>query len=356
VASIRRRAPSAQRGTAMGEGNMAAQEAVADGGKAKRISADKETKGLYKLLWWGFIIEIPIVIMTVVTAVLASSAALIAMAAESGVALVINGFALYSTHQVMRENVYAFPYGAGKLENFSAFLCGALYLPSGLFVMYDSVERLIEAPEVGYLIGLIPVAITFITGTSLYYAATRLKRRTLNPSPLLRSYRLDYLTGMLTDGGIIVAFVLATIIVGMGYPAIGDRIDPGIALAVSIYMLWAGVSLVRENFRALMDLPLSEQEQMAIMGVLALHFSDYDEVGAVRSRLSGKRRFVDIELGFDGTKTLDEVNLLSRHMEHDLAQKIPDLDFRITPLWKPKDSLECLPPAAETAAAAAEGE
>lgn len=318
---------------------MAIQNAVAAGGKARKITADKETRGLYRLLWWGFIIEIPIVIMTVATAILAGSAALIAMAAESAVALVINGFALYSTHQVMRENIYEFPYGAGKLENFSAFLCGALYIPSGLFVMYDSVERLIEAPEVGYLIGLVPVTITFVTGTSLYYAATRLKRRTVNPSPLLRSYRLDYLTGMLTDGGILIAFALAWVIVGLGYPAIGDRIDPAIALAVSLYMLWAGVSLVRENFRALMDLPLSEKEQMAIMGVLAHHFADYDEVGAVRSRLSGKRRFVDIELGFDGSKPLDEINRISRHMERDLGEKIPDLDFRVTPLWKPEAEL-----------------
>lgn len=334
---------------------MAAQQAVAAGGRKQRkaTAGDEATRRLYRLLWWGFLIEIPLVILAVSTAVVAGSAALIALAAQSGVALVLNGFALYSTHQVMRENVYAFPYGAGKLENFSAFLCGALYLPSALFIMYDSIERLIEVPEVGYLEGLIPVTATFLSGTALFIAATRLKHRTVNPSPLLRSYRLDYLTGMLTDGGILIAFVLATVIVGMGYPQIGDRIDPAIALAVSIYMLWAGVSLVRENFRALMDLPLSEKEQLEIMGVLAHHFADYDEVGTVRSRLSGKRRFVDIELGFDGSKTLDEINRISRHMERDLGQKIPDLDFRVTPLWKPEDQLEGESTAAATSAAAA---
>ena len=41
--------------------------------------------------------------MMVTSAVLTGSAALIAMAAQSGIALVINGFAVYAMRQVMRE-------------------------------------------------------------------------------------------------------------------------------------------------------------------------------------------------------------------------------------------------------------
>lgn len=298
---------------------------------------DVESVQLYKLLRWGLGIEIPIVVMMVTSAMLAGSAALIAMAAQSAVALVINAFAVYAMRQVMRENVYSFPYGAGKLENFSAFLCGVLYVPSGLYVLFDSVERLIHAPEVGYLLGLIPVSITFASGTVLFIFARRLKRRTQNPSPLLISYNADYFIGMLTDGGVLIAFALATLLVHFGQPAIGDRIDPVIALVISIYMLIVGVDLVRHNFRALMDLPLSESEQMTIMRVLAHHYRDYDLVGTVYSRASGKRRFVEIELGFDGDKTVEHVHCLSRHMERDLGEELPDLHFHIVPVWEPDE-------------------
>lgn len=298
---------------------------------------DAESVQLYKLLRWGLAVEVPIVIMMVTSAVLAGSAALIAMAAQSGIALVINGFAMYAMRQVMRENAYNFPYGAGKLENFSAFLCGALYVPSGLFILFDSVERLIHAPEVGYLLGLIPVSITFLSGAVLFVFASRLKRRTHNPSPLLISYRADYLIGMLTDGGVIVAFALATVLVALGEPALGDRIDPAVALAIAFYMLWVGVSLVRHNFRALMDLPLSEEEQLIVTRVLARHYADYDLVGTLHTRSSGKRRFVEIELGFDGEKRVEHVHVLSRHMEQALAAELPGLHFRIVPVWEPDD-------------------
>jgi len=301
--------------------------------RREQTVVDPESVRLYRLLKWGLVVEVPIVIMMVTSAVLTASAALIAVAAQSGIALVINGFAVYAMRQVMRENAYSFPYGAGKLENFSAFLCGVLYVPSGLYVLFDSVERLIHAPEVGYLLGLVPVSLTFLTGAVLFAFAYHLKRRTDNPSPLLISYGADYLIGMLTDGGIIITFALATLLIELDQPAIGKRIDPAVALAIAFYMLWIGLSLVRHNFRALMDLPLSEKEQFIVTRVLARHYADYDLVGTVYTRSSGTRRFVEIELGFDGEKSLEHVHVLSRQMEQALAAELPGLHFRIVPVW-----------------------
>jgi cation diffusion facilitator family transporter len=296
-------------------------------------AADTESVQLYRLLRWGLIVEVPIVVMMVASALLTGSAALIAMAAQSGVALVINAFAVYAMRQVLRHNVYSHPYGAGKLENFSAFLCGVLYIPSGVFVLVDSVERLLHPPEVGYLIGLVPVAITFASGAVFFTLAARLLRRTVAPSPLLIAYRADYLIGMLTDGGVLIAFAAGTVLVSLGTPGLGDRIDPIVALVMAGYMLWVGVDLVRHNFRALMDLPLPEEDQLTITRVLAAHYADYDSVGTLYTRTSGNRRFVEVELGFDGERTVDHVRRLSRHMERDLAADVPGLRFRIVPRW-----------------------
>jgi divalent metal cation (Fe/Co/Zn/Cd) transporter len=56
----------------------------------------------------------------------------------------------------------------------------------------------------------------------------------------------------------------------------------------------------------------------------------------VYSRLSGNRRFVEIELGFNGDRTLEHVHTLSRHMEDDLATEVPGLQFHIMPVWEPE--------------------
>jgi cation diffusion facilitator family transporter len=317
---------------------------------SERGSVADESVRLYRLLRWGLIVEIPIVVITAVSAVLASSAALIALAAQSAIALVINGFAVYAMRQVLKHNVYSHPYGAGKLENFSAFLCGVLYIPSGIFILFDSVERLIHAPEVGYITGLIPVAITFSSGAVFFTLAARLMRRTKDPSPLLIAYRADYFIGMMTDGGVLIAFVAGTVLMRLSLGAAGARIDPAVALIMACYMIWVGVDLVRHNFRALMDLPLPEEHQLNITRVLATHFSDYDRVGTLYTRTSGNRRFVEIELGFDGERTVEHVHMLSRHMERDLAEQVPGLRFRIVPVWGPEEAAAPGGPACAAAA------
>jgi cation diffusion facilitator family transporter len=311
---------------------------------SERAPVADESVRLYRLLRWGLIVEIPIVVITATSAVLAGSAALVALAAQSGIALVINAFAVYAMRQVLKHNTYSHPYGAGKLENFSAFLCGVLYVPSGLYVLFESIERLVHAPEVAYIAGLIPVALTFTTGIVFYALSTRLKRRTKDPSPLLVAYRADYFIGMMTDGGVLVAFIVGTLLAGSSLGTVGNRIDPVVALIMSCYMLWVGVDLVRHNFRALMDLPLPEEHQLTITRVLAAHYEHYDSVGTLYTRTSGNRRFVEVELGFDGERTVEHVHALSRHMERDLAEEVPGLRFRIVPVWGPEE-----PPAADAA-------
>ena len=185
---------------------------------------------------------------------------------------------------------------------------------------------------------------------TFFTLAARLKKRTKDPSPLLIAYRADYLIGMLTDGGVLIAFVVGSVLVSFGVPGLGDRIDPIVALIMACYMIWVGVDLVKNNFRALMDLPLPEEHQLTITRVLAAHYADYDSVGTLYTRSSGNRRFVEVELGFDGERSVEHVHVLSRHMERDLAAEVPGLRFRIVPVWGAEE------PAGEAVAAPAERE
>lgn len=50
-----------------------------------------------------------------------------------------------------------------------------------------------------------------------------------------------------------------------------------------------------------------------------------------------KRRFVEIELGFDGERSVEHVHVLSRHMQQDLAAEEPGVHFRIVPVWEPEE-------------------
>ena len=297
--------------------------------RAAHTVVDDDTARLYRVLWWGFVSLFPTIVLFVGMAAIADSASLAIIAAQGAVSLVVNAFALYALRQVLRDNVYSFPYGAGKLENFSAFLCGVLYLPSGAYAAFIAVERLIHPPDVAYGLSLLAVAASLSRGVALYWALRRIVRRSANPSPLLVSYDLDYRIAVLTDAGVLVSFAVGLALVSVALPGVGERIDPAVALVIALYMVWAGVGLVRRNFRALMDLPLSEAEQLKILRVLAHYHGDYEQVGAVCTRASGNRRYVEMELSFAGDVTVEHVQGLSARMEEELAAALPGLSFSI---------------------------
>ncbi len=302
--------------------------------KLNKSPAETEEGRLYRLLGWGYVTLIPLTGLFIATAMIAHSASVTVIFVQSAIAMVINSFSLYALHQVIRSNVHRFAYGAGKLENFSAFLLGVFYIPTGVYLACDAVERLIQPPLVGYELSQIAVALSALRMLVLYVWVRRLMRHSRNPSPLLRSTLLDYRLCLINDVGVMVALAMAWACVAAHLPAIGHRIDPLVALAIALYMLWIGAALVWQNFRALMDLPLPEAQQLEILRVLARHFHHYDTIGTIFSRSSGNRRFVEIELGFAGGQTIAHIQKLSHGMEKDLAAEVPGLTFRIIPMFQ----------------------
>lgn len=293
---------------------------------------NREGRRLYRVLWGGYLTLFPMTALFIATALFSHSASIGVICVQSVISIVINAFALYALRRVLRSTVHSFAYGAGKLENFSAFLCGVFYVPSGMYLMYDAGQRIVDAPEVGYALSQAAVAVSALRMLVLYVMVRRLMKQSSNPSPLLRSYLLDYRVCLLNDIGVLIAFAIALALIRFDLPAIGHRIDPLIAVIISLYMIWIGILLVRHNFRSLIDLPLSEGDQVMILRALTRHYPDYEGIGTVFTRSSGTRRFVEIELEFDGGRTVEYVLNLSRQMEDELAADIPGLAFRIIPI------------------------
>ena len=299
---------------------------------ANRNPAESEGIRLYHLHVWGQLTLIPMTALFIATAWLAHSASVMVVCVQSAISLVINGFSIYALRQVIRSNVYQFAYGAGKLENFSAFLLGVFYVPSGLYLAVDASIRLFRPPAVGYELSQVAIVFSALRMLVLYLLVRRLARQSRNPSPLLRSTLLDYRLCLINDLGVCAALAIAWTCVALHSPEVGNRIDPLVALSIALYMLWIGAFLVWHNFRALVDLPLPERHQLKIMSVLARHYRDYDNIGTVFSRASGSRRFVEIEMGFAPGQTIEHVQALSLRMEKDLAAEVPGLSFKIFPM------------------------
>lgn len=284
---------------------------------------------LFRIVLWAYVSAIPLTALFVAVGLVAGSFAMLAVASQLVVFVVVATFALYALRRVIRDNTFALPYGAGKLENFSSFLFSFSYLPFAAYFLYAGGRDLLNPAPVQYAITIPPLAISLIRAGLLYWWAQRLSRESVNPSPVLDMYVADFRLTVYNDAGVLVALGLGWLLVGAGFVDFGNSVDSLVAIAIAVRMASLGILQLRHDLTALLDLPLSEQKQLAIMRVLARHFADYDGVGALYTRISGKRHFVELELGFADEQTVGHVTRLARSMEQSLAEELPDLDFRI---------------------------
>ena len=296
------------------------------------VGGQQESRSLYRIMLWAYVSAYPLTALFLAVGVFSGSSALLAVSAQNIVFIVVGTFAIYALRQVLQDNTFALPYGAGKLENFSSFVLGFSYLPFAAYLLFASGERLLAPEEVRYDLTLVPLAISVARSLLLYLQVRRLARRSPNPSPMLRSYVADFRITMLSDGGVIASLSVGWLLVSSGWVGLGDRVDPLVAVAIALFMVWTGIYEARHNLRALLDLPLPERSQLAIMRVLARHFADYESIGTLYTRASGKRRFVELELGFASDQTVGHVHRLAHSMEKALGAELPDLEFRVVPV------------------------
>lgn len=291
----------------------------------------EDDRRLYRILRWGYITLVPYTALFIAVAALSNSSTMVVYVVSDLITLTVQAFILYAMRRVIAPNHFALPFGAGKLEDFSTFLCGTLMVPFGLYMGYVGLRGLLHPRPVAYGIALIPVIISVAREIWLYGSLRRLAREASHPPSLLHAQAISYRVGLLSDLGVLAGFAAgwALSTSAAGY---GERIDPLLTILLSLYSVWSGVALVRHSFRPLIDLPLPEPEQLAILRALARHYPEYDNIPHLYTRASGRQRFVMIELMFPEERGVEAIQALNAAMERELSADLPGLSLVIRPV------------------------
>lgn len=284
-----------------------------------------------RLVDHSFYSLIPLAIAFVIVGILANSLTVMSVAVDYGLSFIVQIFAFQSIRTIRKSNVIQFPYGTGKLENFSGFLYGALAIPASAYIFYFSVVRFFNPPgDISFSITQIPLLPSLARSLYLYVFACRLQKQL--DSPLVDSYRVNFKVSAFFDVGVLLAMSTAWILTLGGHTVIASYLDPSVSLFLALYMFYMGVSQTVGNFKVLVDLPLPESEQLKIMGVLAREFEQYEDVGHIYTRRSGRRRFVDIELYLKNGTTVHDVAQLRARMQNHLQEHFEDVRCALIPL------------------------
>jgi len=104
-----------------------------------------------------------------------------------------------------------------------------------------------------------------------------------------------------------------------------QRLDPLIALGVSVHILWAGFGLVRRSVRGLLDPAISAQDQAEVNKLIAEYSRRYGvSFHALRTRQAGARRFVSFHLLVPDAWTVSQAHRLSEEIEARMRAMVPN--------------------------------
>jgi divalent metal cation (Fe/Co/Zn/Cd) transporter len=103
------------------------------------------------------------------------------------------------------------------------------------------------------------------------------------------------------------------------------RLDPIIALAVAVHIIWTGIGLVRRSVAGLLDAAISRDDQ----GEVTKIFNEYSRrygvtFHAFRTRQAGARRFISFHLLVPDEWSVKEAHRLSEEIEERIRSLVPN--------------------------------
>src|SRR5438093_5543588 len=176
---------------------------------------------------------------------LTNSAAILSDAIESIVHIIAVSFVFYSLIVSLRPASKVYPYGYGKIEYFSAGFEGALIIIAALSIIYYAMRDIVYGSVIGRLdTGAVIIGAASIVNIFLGIYLVRTGKKT--NSLILAADGKHILTDSYTSVGVIIG-VLMVMFTGI------EIIDPVVAIAVALNILFTGGKLIKQSIGGLMN-------------------------------------------------------------------------------------------------------
>jgi cation diffusion facilitator family transporter len=252
---------------------------------------------------------------------LTSSVGVLSDALESSVNIVAAIFTAWAVGIASRPPDEGHPYGHDKAESLSSLLEALLIGVAAALVMSAAFGRLsdpqpLEFSALGVGLTILASAINFWLGRYLVTVGQRFH------SSALEADGQHVLSDVLTSLGVLAGVLLATL-TGVAW------LDPVLALAVAGLLFWTAYRLLRQHLNSLMDAALEPQDIQKVQRVLEEARHNFLEVHDLRTRISGKRKFVDFHLIVPATLTVLESHTLCDRLETAIEAALPNSSVTI---------------------------
>lgn len=211
-------------------------------------------------------------------------------------------------------------FGHGKAQPLAALAQSAFIAGSGLFLIFQALERLIRPEPVANTgIGIAVIVFAILVTLCLVAWQRHVARQT--GSVAIKADMAHYAGDLLANLGVIAGMALAGL-AGIGWA------DPVFAAGVALYLIFTAWHLARENLDLLMDREMSDEERRIIREI-ALSYSQVRGVHALKTRRTGTAAFIQLDLEMNGGMTLTRAHAIGNAVSAQIGIVFPDAEIVI---------------------------
>jgi len=210
------------------------------------------------------------------------------------------------------------PYGHERFECVAAILLSAVLVVTGVGIGWVGIERIIEStyqePIIPGVIALVAALATIVLKGVMYLYKRRIAKK-INSTALLAD-AWHHLSDSLSSIGSFLGILGAR----MGFPIL----DPIAAVIICLFILKVAVDVFRDAVSKMTDRAADDETENEIKNVI-LSNPDVMSIDVLKTRVFGERLYVEVEIGADGTKTLNETHEIAENVHDMIEAKFPNV-------------------------------
>lgn len=213
-------------------------------------------------------------------------------------------------------------FGHGKAQYFSSALEGALILIAAFSIIYTSIPKILnphplENIGIGTFYSVVAALINLIVGIILTKKGKETK------SLLLEADGRHLLSDVVTSVGVIVGIILVIV---TGYYIL----DPIIAIAVALHIVYVGFKLIKRSTSVLMDAAMPKEELEKITEYLDSLKERNIEYHSLLTREAGYRKFITLHLLVPGKWTVQKGHDCAEAIEQHIEKMFNNINVTVT--------------------------
>ena len=251
--------------------------------------------------------------------ILTDSVSVLASLVDSGMDLIASLIILFGVAIAQKPADNEHRLGHGKAEPLAVLAQSVFILASALFLLLYSIERIwsprtLENIETGVWVMVVSIVLTLALNLFQRFVVKK------TGSTAVASDALHYMADLLSSGMVLLGLWL----VSQGVVAV----DGWLGLALSVWILWSSVELMKTALDQLLDRQLSEVEQQKIATIIHAHpeVAGFNDLRAYRS---GPITFIQLDLELEDELPLIEAHRITEEVTQQLKEAFAPADVII---------------------------